>query len=146
VQADTQEAIYGLLKAWSEFGMQVSLRARSLITRASGQAADAPFQHFSGFHLSLDTRTAMPRSYLAFYPALYPQNSLKEGVAVLTADGEDAESADAGHPPKYQALSPRENYETASPIDLSSFGPTRKARLGDITLARSGDKGANINL
>ena len=123
VQADSEMAIYGLLKTWSEIGMQ----------------------HFSGFHLSLDTRTALPRSYLAFYPAIYPQNNLKEGVALLTTVGEDATSADAGHPPQYQNQSPRENYETASPVEVSSFGPTRKARLGDVALARSGDKGANIN-
>ncbi|KIV89028.1 hypothetical protein PV10_08646 [Exophiala mesophila] len=123
VQADSEMAVYGLLKAWSEIGMH----------------------HFSGFHLSLDTRTALPRSYLAFYPALYPQDKLKEGVAILSKDGQVAETADAGHPPKYQKLAPRENYETASPVDLSSFGPTKKARLGDVCLARSGDKGANIN-
>ncbi|KAJ9602061.1 hypothetical protein H2200_013421 [Cladophialophora chaetospira] len=123
VQADTEAAIYGLLKGWSEIGMM----------------------HFSGFHLSLDRRTAPPRSYLAFYPAIVDQNDLNEGAALLTTDGEDARRVDAGHPPQYQKLSPRENYETASPVDLSSFGPTRKARLGDVALARSGDKGANIN-
>lgn len=123
-QADSEMTIYGLLKAWSEFGMQ----------------------HFSGFHLSLDTRTAHPRSYLAFYPALYDQDKLKEGVAILSADGKDAQRAEAGHPSKYQKLELRENYDTKNPVDLSSFGPTRKARLGDVVLARSGDKGANINL
>ncbi|ETI21812.1 hypothetical protein G647_05881 [Cladophialophora carrionii CBS 160.54] len=125
VQADAEATIYGLLKTWSEIGMQ----------------------HFSGFHLSLDTRTALPRSYLAFYPAVYPQSKLKEGVALLSsASGvHDTKTADAGHPPKYQALSPRDNYEALHPVALSSFGPTRKARLGDVVLARSGDKGANIN-
>lgn len=123
VQADSEAAIYGLLKAWSEIAMH----------------------HFSGFHLSLDTRTALPRSYLAFYPALYPQHKLNEGVVLLDEDGGDAETVDAGHPPTYQGLGKRENYETARPADLTSFGPTQKARLGDICLARSGDKGANIN-
>ncbi|KAG9788778.1 DUF1446-domain-containing protein, partial [Aureobasidium melanogenum] len=123
VQADTEALIYGLLKTFSEIAMQ----------------------HFSGFHLSLDMRTALPRSYLAFYPALYSQDGLKEGVAVLSPDGQDAQTADAGHPPRYQKLAPRENYETAHPVDIASFGPTRKARLGDVCLARSGDKGANIN-
>lgn len=123
VQADTDVAIYALVKTWSEIGMQ----------------------HFSGFHLSLDYRTALPRSYLAFYPALYPQNDLKEGVAVLSAEGTDAVTTDAGHPPQYQKLRPRENYETRNPVELNTFGPTRKTRLGDIALARSGDKGANIN-
>lgn len=125
VQADTEAPIYMLLKTFGEIGMQ----------------------HFSGFHLSLDMRTALPRSYLAFYPALYPQPDLKEGVAILSTSGDDAQTADAGHPPKFQKLAPRVNYETAQPVaDLAAtFGPTRKARLGDICLARSGDKGANIN-
>jgi hypothetical protein len=101
--------------------------------------------HFSGYHLSLDVRTAPPRSYLAYYPALYGQDKLKEGVALLTSEGQDAQRVDAGHPPKYKKLDPRENYETAAQKELSSFGVTRKARLGDIALARSGDKGANIN-
>lgn len=123
VQADTEALIYALLKGWSEVAMQ----------------------HFSGMHLSLDTRTALPRSYLAFYPALYDQDKLKEGVAILSADGKDVERVDAAHPPKYQGLAPRENYETPHAVEMASFGATRKARLGDVCLARSGDKGANIN-
>lgn len=124
IQADTEAAIYAVAKTRSEFGMQ----------------------HFSGFHLSLDMRTASPRSYLAYYPALYSQDNLKEGVALLKPDGSESESIESGHPTKYEKLEPRENYDTAEPISLSSLGPTRKARLGDIILARSGDKGANINL
>jgi hypothetical protein len=94
--------------------------------------------------VSLDTRTALPRPYLAFYPAVFPQDSLKEGIAILSADGE-VERFAGTHPSKYQKLETRDNYDTANPIDLTSLGPTRKARLGDVTLARSGDKGANIN-
>lgn len=119
-----QTTLYGLLKTFSEFGMQ----------------------HFSGFHLSLDTRTALPRSYLAFYPGLKAQSELHEGAAMLASDGSIAEKADAGHPPKYQDLQPRENYETSDPVGISTFGDTVKVRLGDVVLARSGDKGANINI
>jgi Acyclic terpene utilisation family protein AtuA len=138
-QADTEAPLYGMLKTWSEIGMQ----------------------HFSGFHrdksdplanvhlltltVSLDTRTALPRPYLAFYPALYPQDSIKEGIAILSADGKDVERYLASRPSKYQKLDARENYDTAHPIDLASLGPTKKVRLGDVCLARSGDKGANIN-
>jgi len=97
-------------------------------------------------HLSLDRRTALPRSYLAFYPALKAQDSINEGIALLASDGTTAKTLPAGHPPKYHPLSPRQNYETASPTPLSSFGPTTRVRLGDVVLARSGDKGANINI
>jgi hypothetical protein len=109
--------------------------------------ADYGMQHFSGFHLSLDTRTALPRPYLAFYPALYPQDSLHETVTILSAQGIPEKAIPAGHPSHYEALDPRrENYETNSPVSLSTFGPTIPARLGSIVLARSGDKGANINI
>ncbi|EEH06011.1 conserved hypothetical protein [Histoplasma capsulatum G186AR] len=114
-------------------------------------------QHFSGFHLSLDRRTALPRPYLAFCPALYQQHSLKETVNILSpsrpgmGDGGQEFTATsspipAGHPPTFEPLEARKNYDTISPIDLSTLGPTTRMRLGDIALARSGDKGANINL
>ncbi|KAL1957891.1 hypothetical protein VTO42DRAFT_5456 [Malbranchea cinnamomea] len=102
-------------------------------------------QHFSGFHLSLDMRTAVPRPYLAFYPAVYPQEALHETVSILGPSGDVDTTIPSGHPPEYEALEPRKNYDTPSPVDLSSFGPTRAVRLGDIALGRSGDKGANIN-
>lgn len=102
-------------------------------------------QHYSGFHLSLDMRTALPRSYLAFYPAIKPQSEINEGAALLTRDGSIAQKAEAGHPPQYQKLQPRESYETSNPVDLQSLGETVRVKLGDVVLARSGDKGANIN-
>ncbi|KAK5073758.1 hypothetical protein LTR64_007104 [Lithohypha guttulata] len=123
-QTDHEATLYGLLKTFSEFAMQ----------------------HYSGMHLSLDMRTAFPRSYLAFYPGLKSQDELQEGIAVLSRDGSVAQKADAGHPSAYQKLQPRENYETADPVDLASLGETVRVRLGDVVLARSGDKGANINI
>lgn len=51
-----------------------------------------------------------------------------------------------GHPRKYEALERRENVEvTANPKALSEFGATKSMRLGDLALARSGDKGSNLN-
>ncbi|KAH6642899.1 hypothetical protein C7974DRAFT_328603 [Boeremia exigua] len=38
------------------------------------------------------------------------------------------------------------SYETRDPVELLSFGQTTRARLGDIALARSGDKGGNANI
>lgn len=125
-QTDTEEQAWSVIKTMGEFGMQ----------------------HFSGFHLSLDMRTAIPRRYLAFYPALTPQASLNEKTTLLSSDGADAQTEDVGHPSAYEAFSAgqRDNYETDSPVPLSTFGPTRKVKLGDVLLARSGDKGANVNV
>ena len=125
-QTDTEAQAWSVIQTMGEFGMQ----------------------HFSGFHLSLDMRTAIPRSYLAFYPAVTSQEGLDERITILGADGKDMLIEEAGHPSQYQAFSAgeRDNYETANPTPLELFGPTRKVRLGDILLARSGDKGANINI
>jgi hypothetical protein len=51
-----------------------------------------------------------------------------------------------GPPEKTEKLQPREDYEPTSPVDIASFGETVMAPLGDVALARSGDKGANINI
>lgn len=91
-------------------------------------------------------RTAIPRPYLAFYPGIYPQESLNETVSLLNRIGDIETALPAGHPPTYEPLESRQSYDTVSPIALDSFGPTRAVRLGDVALGRSGDKGANINL
>ena len=109
---------------------------------------DISLQHFSGFHSSLDMRTAIPKSILAMYPALYSQNSLHETITILDKEkGEFGEAIDVGHPPRYEALERRENVPTTSNSrSLSKFGPTKALRLGDIVLGRSGDKGSNLNV
>lgn len=89
-------------------------------------------------------RTAIPKPFLAYYPALFSQDELDEQMHIIRSDNE-VQTFKCGHPPKYQPFSPRITYDTASPQPLSTFGPTRSIRLGDIALARSGDKGANLN-
>jgi hypothetical protein len=120
---------------------------------------DIALRHFSGFHSSLDMRTAIPKSFLAYYPSLYSQDDLKEAVVLLySAPGSDNTNGiktngsqsqetviEAGHPPKYEVLERRSNYDTTNSPAISSFGSTRKMRLGDVVLARSGDKGSNLN-
>lgn len=109
---------------------------------------DIALQHFSGFHSALDMRTAIPKSFLAMYPAIYPQNDLQESVTLLDATtGLVDKVIDAGHPPAYEPLERRENVDTT--VDgrsLHEFGPTKQTRLGDLVLARSGDKGSNLNV
>jgi hypothetical protein len=106
-----------------------------------GVMRDIALQHFSGLHSALDMRTAIPQSFLAYYPSLYPQDSLEESCTLV-----GGETVPAGHPPKYEALERREDYDTKTPVQLASLGPTRPLRLGDIVLARSGDKGSNLNV
>lgn len=109
-------------------------------------------QHYSGFHSTMDHRTAIPKPYLSYYPAIYPQSSLTPSINLLSSPTTTSPETIATDtipttpPPTFSPLGPRESYETHSPATLDTFGPTQKARLGDILLARSGDKAANANI
>jgi hypothetical protein len=73
------------------------------------------------------------------------QNKLVEKAVIYADAGATPKTIDAGHPPQYEALERRATYDSASPINIGGLGPTTKVRLGDIVLARSGDKGSNMN-
>ncbi|KAI9368415.1 hypothetical protein BJX61DRAFT_524097 [Aspergillus egyptiacus] len=109
-------------------------------------------KHFSGFHSTLDMRTAVPRPFLAFFPALVKQEDLREQINFLSTrdNGIEVETKDTGHPSQYAALQPRENYDPPATIQSRAAevftGPTKQIRLGDVALARSGDKGGNLNI
>lgn len=107
-------------------------------------------QHYSGFHSTSDHRTAIPRPYISYYPAIYPQSSLKTSINILrpseSSGNPICDSIPTGPPPNFEALSKRESYETRNPFQLFSLGSTISARLGDAVLARSGDKGGNANI
>lgn len=103
-------------------------------------------QHFSGMHLSGDYRTAFPKPFLAFYPAVISQSELEESINIIDRkDNTSVQRSVVGPPKKTEPIGERESYETESPVDLSSFGETIMAPLGDVAFARSGDKGANVN-
>lgn len=101
-------------------------------------------QHYSGFHSTSDHRTAVPKTYISYYPAIWPQDKLNTSINMLTAEG--PVQFKTTPPPRFEALAKRESYETSNPADIADFGPTTRARLGDIVLARSGDKGGNANI
>jgi len=90
-------------------------------------------------------RTVAPKPFLGYYPAKVEQSELDEAVTILDKE-KDRRRIAVGPPKKTEALAPRSNYETENPVSLDKFGPTEMRPLGDIALARSGDKGANVNL
>jgi len=109
-------------------------------------------QHYSGFHATSDHRTAIPKPYISYYPAIYPQAGLRTSINMLQR-GQSNKSEDfqtttvsTTPPPHFEHLGKRASYETHNPVSLSTFGATTRAPLGDILLARSGDKGANANI
>lgn len=95
----------------------------------------------------MDLRPLAPKPFFAYYPAIVSQNDIEETVTILgETSTEEALRHSIPPPNKTERLTPRENYETTNPVPLESFGPTLNRPLGDLVLARSGDKGGNVNI
>lgn len=104
-------------------------------------------QHFPGLSCTLDWRLiSEPLPFLGYFPALAKQGEIRESVNIVGAKDASVQKIEVGPPRATEALSSRANYETASPRGLSEFGPTKMAPIGNVLLARSGDKGANVNV
>lgn len=114
-----------------------------------GVFVDNAMQHVSGAHGSTDLRTAMPLPYLGYFPALLDQSRLNEKVTILGPDDRQNEELEAGHPPTFESLEPRESHRISSDEQdrtILDFGPCQEVQLGDVALGRSGDKGSNVSL
>lgn len=107
------------------------------------QSAECYTDKLPGMHCTMDMRQMAPMPILGYYPGILAQSELEEAVNII---GEDSKRIVIKSPAKTEPLQKRESYETASPVGLAAFGPTVNVPLGDIALARSGDKGANINI
>lgn len=96
---------------------------------------------YPGAQFACDTRQGEPKPYQEFWPALMPQSAVQHRVHM-----ESGEIIEIPAPtvtktfPRHQP-----SYDTDSPVDLASFGPTTLAPLGYIVHARSGDKASNSN-
>jgi hypothetical protein len=95
----------------------------------------------------MDIRPLAPKPFFAYYPAVVSQNEIEETVTILGEISAEERIRHSISPPnKTEPLAPRANYETVNPAVLEIFGLTVNHPLGDIVLARSGDKGGNINI
>lgn len=97
-------------------------------------------------HTSVTMNIPRPQPFLAYYPALVEQNQLVESVSIINSSLSNIIRQTIQPPPKTEPLGPRDSYDPSNPAPLSSFGSTIDVPLGNIALARSGDKGANINI
>jgi hypothetical protein len=103
-------------------------------------------QPYSGKHSTSDTRTLIPKQYLAYYPAVLAQSELMETVVLLNQNNEIEQEINVGHVSVMEPLQQRDNYDTLYPIDLNKFGPLIQVPADMVILGRSGDKGGNVNL
>ncbi|KAE8375272.1 hypothetical protein BDV26DRAFT_299846 [Aspergillus bertholletiae] len=130
------------LKSTTYMRVFIAARTAQAVVTAVKAMSHISLKHFSGFHASPDMRTAIPRPFLAYYPAIIHQSDINEQINILD-DQSQTISIDIPRPNQYEPLKPRESYDPATPTAYT--GPTKEIRLGDIALARSGDKGANLN-
>ncbi|ETS76193.1 hypothetical protein PFICI_11580 [Pestalotiopsis fici W106-1] len=104
-------------------------------------------QHFPGMNCTLDWRLMTdPLPFLGYFPALVSQDEIQEAVSIIGGPTDNVRRWEVGVPLKTEPLEARENYDPVSPRASGDFGPTRMVPLGDVLLARSGDKGANVNV
>ena len=87
----------------------------------------------------------MPKEFLGFFPAVISQSELEESINIISKKGDNVHKTIVGPPKQSEPIGERENFDSADPVDLAAFGETVVAPLGDVALARSGDKGANVN-
>jgi hypothetical protein len=100
-----------------------------------------------GLNHTLDLRLMEPLPFLSFFPTVVLQSELEESVNFVARNSSHENQPILAGPPKItEPLAPRESYDPRDPIDLSTFGSTKMVPLGDIALARSGDKGGNVNI
>ncbi|KNG80798.1 hypothetical protein ANOM_010317 [Aspergillus nomiae NRRL 13137] len=130
------------LKSTTYMRIFIAARTAQAVTTVAKAMRHISLKHFSGFHASPDARTAVPRPFLAYYPAIINQSDINEKINILDGQSKTA-SFDIPRPSQYELLKPRESYDPVTPTIYN--GPTKDIRLGDIALARSGDKGANLN-
>ncbi|KAM0469443.1 hypothetical protein ACHAP7_010023 [Fusarium lateritium] len=113
------------------------------VSRFLRPVTDTIMQSYPGATFAVDTRQALPKPYLEYWVSILPQ-SVIDHVCHVPSKGlqipipSPTETEDFQHD--------QETYETANPVDLSSFGPTTKAPLGYVVHARSGDKGSDANV
>ncbi|KAN0099788.1 DUF1446 domain containing protein [Hyaloscypha variabilis] len=88
-----------------------------------------------------DLRTVVPKVYTEYFPTLIPQ-------PVQTIHFSSGAASMKFLPPTNTILHPasQPSYPPTNPIDLSSFGPTKRVQLGRVVYGRAGDKGSNCNV
>lgn len=108
-----------------------------------GPVIENLIQAFPGFTPNLEyPRTGQPKPYLAYFPCLLDRTKVDMQVHFVNKES----AISAPHCPTSGVAPKQENYEPTNPVDLKLFGPTVQIPLGYQVYARSGDKGANVNV
>ncbi|RSL74117.1 hypothetical protein CEP53_000441 [Fusarium sp. AF-6] len=99
-------------------------------------------QGYGGYHLNMDLRTLAPKPFVTYFPGKIEQSR----VNVQAHLGLDDAVIPAPPLGEWRAFTGQLSYDSTDPVDLAEFGDTKRAPLGKVVLARSGDKGGNANV
>jgi hypothetical protein len=108
-------------------------------------------QGYPGLTFNLDHRTADPKPYVTYFPGIIDLSTAQQHVHFL-ADKSGKSQATSKAVPNNKIVTlekdlPREQESNSKGHhDFNSFGETIVLPLGDEVYARSGDKGANVNV
>lgn len=143
IQAPTPEIVVSVVRSHMSLGL-----GESQVLVSTNVYADPLVEHFSGYASTIMTNPAqaIPRPFLGYYPGLWEQSNLQLKYGILSSGGSVQSLHDVESPSRTEAVGLQENYDSKDPIELSQFGETVTAELGSIVIARSGDKGGNINI
>ncbi|KAI1259602.1 DUF1446-domain-containing protein [Xylariaceae sp. FL1019] len=98
-----------------------------------------------GASLTNDFRLAEGKPYYEYHPALLPQSAIPQQVHFLWDGAPKTITMELA--PEFRTYDRQQpSYETANPVELSSFGPTVRLPLGRVVLGRSGDKCSDANV
>lgn len=105
---------------------------------------------FPGLTANFDYRTAAPKLFCTYFPGLVHRSAVQQVVFMLSGeDGEDALQLDVDQAESCTPvldLPRQKDFQSLRTVPLDSFGPTTRVPLGHAVFARSGDKGANVNV
>jgi Acyclic terpene utilisation family protein AtuA len=110
--------------------------AKAIGRAFSGAAVELALASYPGFHMTAPPGDAQP---YGVFTAAYLDRAQVQQIAVLP----DGRSVPVAEPEQTMALTPAE--PAAAPV-WPAAGPVRRAPLGTVAGARSGDKGGNANV
>ncbi|KAK1540961.1 hypothetical protein CPAR01_06950 [Colletotrichum paranaense] len=104
---------------------------------------DNIMQSYPGATFHLDTRQAIPKEYHEYWVSILPQSAAKH-VCHLPWKSQKVDIESPRDTVDF--LYDQPTYETKSPTDVATLGPTTRSPLGYVVHARSGDKGSDSNV
>lgn len=88
------------------------------------------------------TRVHSPKPFYEYFVSVLPQSAIEHKAHLPDGSVETIPV-----PPVTQEFQRiQTSYDSQSPVDLSSYGPTKTVPLGYVVHARSGDKGSDANV